>query len=113
MLGNPHFQFDIDRCGNCGMDHGRVSGPGTMSPAPTIIRPDEVWKPVEFELRCMVCNAHMGRVTEDAVLRYMDIIASVLMYNDLEPRGVFVGSDFGLEEEGEDVAEGENDVYGS
>lgn len=77
ILENPKHAFDLERCGKCGMDHGRLEGKG------------EIENGAEWQLICQVCGARMLPITEDAMLRYYDVVCSILGYLRFEELGVF------------------------
>lgn len=87
ILANPNFGFDLDVCPKCGMDHGKVEGQGELTEEPKV-KPIG-WEQPEFLLRCVVCHTPMQKVTADGMTRYMDVIASILMWLDLIRLGVW------------------------
>jgi transposase-like protein len=76
MLQHPHFGFDIDKCPACGIEHGTIVGEGEVE--------GQRWV-----MKCKRCETEMQVITEDAMVRYIDIISSILGHNDLLARGAF------------------------
>lgn len=77
ILEHPEHGFDLDRCPNCGMDSGTIAGSG------------EIEHGLRWALVCNVCGGTMVPITEDALVRYMDIVCSILGHAHLRERGAF------------------------
>lgn len=88
VLENPKHGFHLPLCRDCRMDHGRVVGEGDLQPTPLIAVPFAA-KPNTFKLTCQLCSGIVEEVTEEVVLEWMDVIGSILMFNDLSTRGVY------------------------